>query len=445
MKSLNDRYLASIEAHFEANKRSAAVMREYINHCSARYHGGPIYSLYCPKLFSEESEQVIRHCAETMHRILEKVIAQYLSSPEYRKMYGFSPEMEELILLDTGYDRLLPMARVDIFLNEETMEYKFCEFNADGTSAMNEDRELCLATRYAAAFQDLEQEYEIRSFELFDSWAQSFLRIFHSSAMDCPTPHVAVVDFLEKGCSMEEFERFAQAFRKAGATSEVAELRDLVYREGALFSPTGKKIDAIYRRAVTCDVMANRQDAQALLQAVKEGAVCLIGGFRTQVIHDKLVFVMLHTPETQAFLTQEEIDFIKAHVPFTARLTSQMEALPRILSDKDNWIIKPEDSYGARGIFPGRFMQEDEWKKAVEGHLDKHYIVQEFTVPYKSLNIDFRKKPARFAPVSNLTGLYVYDGKFAGVYSRQSAHGIISTEYDENDIASFVAVRKEHQ
>ena len=40
------------------------------------------------------------------------------------------------------YDCNIPIARIDIFYDEETGGFKFCEFNTDGTSAMNEDREL---------------------------------------------------------------------------------------------------------------------------------------------------------------------------------------------------------------------------------------------------------------------------------------------------------------
>ena len=52
---------------------------------------------------------------------------------------------EELILRADPAVSLLPMARIDFFYNEQTGAYKYCEFNTDGTSAMNEDRELNLA------------------------------------------------------------------------------------------------------------------------------------------------------------------------------------------------------------------------------------------------------------------------------------------------------------
>lgn len=64
-------------------------------------------------------------------------------------------------------------------------------------------------------------------------------------------------------------------------------------------------------------------------------------------------------------------------------------------------------------------------------------------MPYASYNIDFKKKNPEFKKYSNLTGIYLYGGKMAGFYSRQSVKEIISTAHDENDIASTVIRKKQ--
>lgn len=57
--------------------------------------------------------------------------------------------------------------------------------------------------------------------------------------------------------------------------------------------------------------------------------------------------------------------------------------------------------------------------------------------PYKTENVDFSKDDD-WHLYSNLTGLFVYNGKFAGVYSRISACEMISTQYSEMSIPTFV-------
>jgi len=220
-----------------------------------------------------------------------------------------------------------------------------------------------------------------------------------------------------------EFIEFQKAFRKAGYETEIAEIRELKYSDGTLKTPDGKKIDAIYRRAVTCDIMRNTHYIQPFLQAVREGAVCLIGHFRTQIIHNKAVFKILRAPETQKFLTEREREYVKRHIPETFTLTK--ENAFGTLKNKDEWIIKPEDLYGARGVFAGADMDAAAWKKAVTEAADTGYLLQRYCPPYKSENIDFNNG-GEFKMYNNIMGMFIYNGKLQGLYSRAGLLGTIS-------------------
>ena len=77
------------------------------------------------------------------------------------------------------------------------------------------------------------------------------------------------------------------------------------------------QVDSIYRRAVTSDIMKHYEEVGDFIAAVKDNAVCLIGDFRTQIAHNKILYKILHLPQTQVFLTEEENAFLKAHVPMT--------------------------------------------------------------------------------------------------------------------------------
>jgi hypothetical protein len=56
--------------------------------------------------------------------------------------------------------------------------------------------------------------------------------------------------------------------------------------------------------------------------------------------------------------------------------------------------------------------------------------------PYYTENIDLVNH-SDWAMYSNLTGLYVYRHQFAGVYSRMSDSGIISTQYNEKTVPTI--------
>lgn len=443
MKHINRLCKNYIEENFEACVEGGKRELDYLEHSTAKYKGKTIYSLHIPKIFTEISEKVIKDAAETMHGILVKVMRNYFLSEEYRNLFGFSKELEELILNRPEYDSILPICRIDIFLDEENYDFKFCEFNGDGTSSMNEDRELNLAFQQTELYAYLKEHYIIQSYELFDRWALEVKKIFESTGRTVQGSRIAVVDFLEKGCSMYEFEEFCKAFRKIGFEADVCEIRELVYDGTKLTDQNNRKIDVIYRRAVTSDIMEHKEEVKDFISAVKEKNVCLVGDFCTHIMHDKILFQLLRHPMTQAFLEKEEIVFIEKHVPYTRRLTKDVIEEKKLAATKEQWILKPKDSYGAKGVHSGKNHTKEEWKQLLEQLQDTDYLVQEYITPYKSINIDFHKgKEAKMEPYSNLTGLYVYNGSFAGVYSRQSAKEIISTDHDENDIASFVVYEK---
>ena len=76
----------------------------------------------------------------------------------------------------------------------------------------------------------------------------------------------------------------------------------------------------------------------------------------------------------------------------------------------------------------------EEWKEYFykeRNDADSTYLIQEFCVPYQTMNVDLAQGEHTFFPVYNLTGLFTYGGKFKGVYSRISKSEIISTQYSE--------------
>lgn len=442
---LTEKYIDFIKEDFEGHAKSAKEANDYILGSTAKYHGRCVKALYIPKVYTRREERIFSELVETICGIFYKVMEEYRENPAYRKLFGFEPKLEELILRKPRYHVPIPIARIDIFLNEETGDFKFCEFNTDGTSAMNEDRELNIAVQKTKAYQELSKEYELYSMELFDSWVETFLEIYHSCEGAKESPNVAIVDFMENATEME-FRIFAEHFKKYGIQAEVCEIRDLKYKDHKLYTPEGMVVDAIYRRAVTSDLMSRYDEVKDFIEAVKAEDVCLIGDFCTQIAHNKILYKILHLPQTKEFLSEKENAFVEAHVPKTYSIHDERLNEEEIIERKDEWILKPEDSYGSRGIHAGVECEKPEWKECfLKERRDETstYLIQEFCMPYQTMNIDFTKENPQFVPVYNLTGLFAYGGKFKGVYSRISGSEIISTQYSEMALPTIFAKKRE--
>ena len=123
----------------------------------------------------------------------------------------------------------------------------------------------------------------------------------------------------------------------------VADVRELSFDGEALHDKDGQRIDAVWRRCVTNDVIDHWDDSQELLNAVRAEKVALIGSFAGHIVHDKQIFKVLFDERTLEFLDGDEISFIEETVPMTAFLDDDYINVPQIRANKDEWIIKPTD------------------------------------------------------------------------------------------------------
>ncbi len=422
-----------IENNFSDSVKSGIGVREHLLNSPVAFHGRCVQTLHIPKVFKRSDIERFKDLTESFYGIFSKVIDHYIENPEYRKLFPFSKELEELILADPLCESRIPITRMDIFYNEETLDYKFCEINTDGSSAMIEDFELSKAF----SLNNIPRELfgNIRSFELFDTWVTTVSRLYRTYPKKQKNPCVAIVDFLDRAY-LPEFYEFEKRFKKYGYKTKICDIRKLSYKDGVLYDEDGDRIDIIYRRAVTVDIMNNLSEVGDFLKAYKDNAVLVLGSLRTQIIHHKALFYILRDEMTKSFLTEEEIDLIEKHIPYTEKLC--FADIENVKNNKDKYIVKPSDSYASKGVFAGVDFCQKEWDEIIEKNKNGDYIVQEYQVPYKTENIYMPDYNPEFKMYSNLTGLYVYDGVFSGVYSRLSDGGIISSQYNEKSVATFV-------
>lgn len=431
--SIEESYRKWIETHWLSSKESAMAITHAIQKSELNL-GGNMYTrtLHIPKIFTQQDKQIFQSIVKTTYGIFTKVIQAYKKDAEIRKCFGFSSELEELILCEPAYASPIPICRIDIFYQENTKDFAFCEFNTDGTSAMNENKRLNDFLKLNNIYQKDPHAYEI--LELVDSWADALIQTMNQDPIVSRNSRIGICDFLENAYYTELYV-FEKVFQEKGYDCEVVDIRQLEYTNGKLISKKTKKpIDVIYRRAVTRDVMDHYDEIQPFIQAYKDHAICCIGAFQTQLVHHKQITQVLMDPRMQKYFTQEEVKFIEAHCPLTYDLTESI--LEKVTANKDQWIIKPKDSYASKGVWAGVDLHLEQWKTVLEAHLDQNYIVQRYVTPYHTTNIDLVNQEV-FMEYSNMTGLYVYNGEFAGVYSRLSDGGIISTQYNEKTISTL--------
>lgn len=433
---MNQKYLQIIKDYDERTYGEVCAFKQKLKEDADRFDTMPVEFLLIPKLFNREIVEDFSRIAAMTYGILLKVTEQYLKDEAYRQLFRFDPLLERLILSECRYEALLPIARIDLFYNEDTGEFKFCEFNTDGSSGMAEETDIADGLSETYAFHKFSKDLDVVRFELFDSLVDGFLDVYAQYPDHKDHPLIAIVDFLESGIS-NEFETFRRSFEKKGCEAVIADIRQLVYKDEALYYGD-RKIDAVYRRAVTGEIMAKQETCPDFIESILDGKVCIIGHIRSQIAHVKLLFAILRRPETQEILTAEENDFVAKHFPFTTVLSSGNYDYNEVLMNKDKWIIKPSDMYASKYVYAGVELSQDEWAKALELGIKSDFLLQEFVQPYETLNCYFDQEGELVVDLfGNITGLYLYHGAFSGIFSRAGRQAIISAQHDGFSLGSM--------
>jgi uncharacterized circularly permuted ATP-grasp superfamily protein len=173
-------------------------------------------------------------------------------------------------------------------------------------------------------------------------------------------------------------------FVARGCPTVLADPTDLAY-DGNSLSIDGFRIDILYKRVVIHEFL-NRFDRQhPLVRAYKDGKVCMANSFRSKLVHKKAGFAVLSDPSYQYLFDPSEIELIRKHIPWTrlvrpSRTTFRgldRDLLTLVYNNREEFVLKPNDDYGGRGVVLGWETSADEWKAAILGALDKPYVVQE--------------------------------------------------------------------
>ncbi|WP_461206556.1 glutathionylspermidine synthase family protein [Clostridium sp. DL1XJH146] len=423
---LNREFINWVKDNKELFLEDAIEIEEKVKNSGLIFGGVPIPYLTHPHFLSKDDVEIFKGLAKDLSGILNKVIEKYCDDKEFRNKFGFTKEMEELILLDYGYNKNFPMARFDVFYYPDS-SFKFCELNGDGSAGMNRPDKLDSIIIESKGMKNLEKKYKFNKLELINSWVEESLKNFNDFAynnnLKNDKPNVAIVDWETAGNQLE-FRVFKAAYEDKGCKCEVVDPRELKLQEDGLYFGDFK-VDMIYRRLVTSELVENSEELNDLIQSYKEKKVCFVGPVRSQIIHDKIIFRILHE-ECDDILTDEEKAFVENHIPYTATLT--FNNYDKIKVNKDKYVLKPRDLYAAKGVYIGKDYSEKEWEDLLHETVETGYLVQEFIKPYSIELAVIKDNDVVFESFNTMLGLFVYNEEFKGVYTRVSQFNEISNK-----------------
>jgi uncharacterized circularly permuted ATP-grasp superfamily protein len=194
---------------------------------------------------------------------------------------------------------------------------------------------------------------------------------------------IAIVDW--RGLpTLTEFEMFARYFEEQGLKAIICAPQDLTYSRRALRAD-GKRIDVVYRRVLTSELLAKPEVAKPLVQAYLDGAVTVVNSFRAKLLHKKMSLALLSDDRYAKLYTPEQRKAIATHIPWTRKMREghttyrgrTVDLVDHVSRSKDKLVLKPNDEYGGKGVILGWTVEQHEWDQTILAGLTASYVVQE--------------------------------------------------------------------
>jgi uncharacterized circularly permuted ATP-grasp superfamily protein len=406
--------------------------------------------VHCPFLrpffLTDRDEARMRIVAETIAQLGERVAAAALESRQLFDELGVTETEARLIRIDPGYRTASTASRLDAFLLPDSLQC--AEYNAESPAGLAYTERLCEMFDVLPVMAKFREGRAVRFNPTMAPILEALLASYREWGGRAAPPVIAIVDFRNVP-TWTEFEILRDAFVARGVPTIVCAPEELSF-DGKTLSADGQRIDLVYRRVLTNDILAHPESCAALVSAYESRAVCVANTFRCKLAHKKAFFAVLTAEQNAHLFTPAEIDVIRSHVPWT-RLLADVDTeknghrsglLQLADRQREQLVLKPNDEYGGTGVQLGWEMTQAEWSAALNAALADPpgtWVVQEriavrrevFPRFDESGQVTMRDMLVDFAP-------YIYRGRMTGYLTRLSATGLANVTSGGGQVPSFV-------
>jgi glutathionylspermidine synthase len=345
-------------------------------------HGDrPTCSFLRPHILHRRQYEEIKYAAETIANAFEKVANAALTNQQVMEVLCLTPREEEMARIDPGYSRLCVTSRLDSYITENG--FCFLEYNAETPAGVGDQMQLEKLLFALLPMQAFLAKHRHWLPQPHDALLNSLLKSYREWGGEVESPNIAIVDWPDVPTG-SEFRVLKDYFVARGHDTVITDPTDLTY-DGNSLSADGFRIDILYKRVIIHEFLKRFDQEHPLIRAYKDGKVFMANSFRSKLVHKKSGFAILTDPAYHHLFEESEIELIRKHVPWTRLLRPatttfrgvEWDLLSLISKHREEFVLKPNDDYGGRGVSLGWEMNAEDWQTALRNAVKKPYVVQE--------------------------------------------------------------------
>lgn len=348
----------------------------------------PICTVLRPRFLLPHQYNFMRQQIRPLLSAFQKISDRAVEDASFCEQFGLLEWEQQLIKQENpGYASHAPLTRLDAFFVADTNELKFTEYNAEVPTASAYNDVLNEVFYGLPVMGEFLRHYAVRPLPTRHSVLHE-LMIAYRSWGGTGRPNIAILDWGDVP-TRSEFELFTQYFASQGYTAQIVDPREVTYENGRL-RDGDFEIDIIYKRVLITELYEQGGLDHPVIRAVLAGDVCMVNPFRCKIMYKKLSLSVLSDEQNLAMFNEAELNAIYNHIPWTRRVGERktlyqglpVDLIPFILKYKDQFVLKPNDDYGGRGIVLGWQTNASGWEQAVANAMETPHVVQErVTIP----------------------------------------------------------------
>ncbi|MEZ4585512.1 MAG: hypothetical protein R2909_03820 [Gemmatimonadales bacterium] len=377
----------------------------------------PLCTVLRPRFLSRSEFDWLRVRCRLVLGALVKAYKAAPLRPEVMAAFRLAPWERELALEHPDLEPS-PVSRLDAFYTPKSGELWFTEYNAETPAGAGYNDALTELFLALPVMREFRNRFLVAPLPVKHQVLHSLLRAYRAGGGKSPRPTIGILDWREVP-TQSEFRIFAEYFRSLGFPCVVADPRDSEYRDGVFYAG-GQRIDLIYKRVLINELVAEGGLDHPMIRAVRERAVSMVNSFGCKLLHKKSAFAVLSDEQHAELFTPEELEAIRAHVPWTRVVEERhttfgggpVDLLPFAAANRERLVLKPNDDYGGAGVILGWTVDDATWTAELTRALERPSIVQERiqlpSEPFPSLvegRVVFAERIVDTAP-------FGFDGRF---------------------------------
>ncbi|HEX4770066.1 MAG TPA: hypothetical protein VH351_04490 [Bryobacteraceae bacterium] len=335
-----------------------------------------------PHLISKEQLRRAAAVSSRLWNLLGRVEILAADSPQLLNRVRMLPAEKMLAAIPCGYPRPGAASRLNAVVHNGSMTIRSFETCASVG--------LAYADLLADMFLSLPivREFARAGFKLAKLGAvDGLLRCILHAWTDfgaARLPNVAILEPNGNSIQCGEGEFIAELFRRSGISAQTVNLDQLEYTKHRLYA-SAFPVDVLFRRIDTQDLVTRCELSHPLLTAYREGAVCLVNGFRSEIWHRRASLELLTDPAIRCAFSAADSALLTQVVPWTrlvsARKTAyrdqEIDLIPYLLRHRQRFVLRPNEVPGNAPVFTGSELSQSAWEGALRLALRVPYVAQE--------------------------------------------------------------------